>query len=164
MQCVKLLKKRSLDLEPWDFCSSKRVCMGAELVEECPMETCDGSNLPNQLPQTEQLKPGFRPSLSPGPGLVCQRCLKGEPGHINHIRAFSQHQLWVKSWLFDKSHEESLCLLWPQFYTVLQSLKDKSQYFFIYYFEHEASALDLFVFKADVGALITCDYITNTAL
>lgn len=81
MQCVKLLKKRSLDLEPWDFCKTKRVRLGAELVEECPMETCDGSNLTNQLHslQTEQLKP------SSGPGLVCQRCLRGEPGHINHI-------------------------------------------------------------------------------
>lgn len=91
MQCVKLLKKRSLDLEPWDFCKTKRVCLGAELVEECPMETCDGSNLTNQLQrrEAEQLKPGFCLGLGPGagpdPGMVCQRCFRGEPGHINHI-------------------------------------------------------------------------------
>ncbi|KAJ0016301.1 hypothetical protein NQD34_014591 [Periophthalmus magnuspinnatus] len=105
MQCVKIMRKRPLDLEPWDRCKTKRVCLGAELVADCPMETCDSSNLTNQLqPQPHvQLKPNFGPGLGPGlglgpgpspgpgfgpglgPGLVCQRCLRGEPGHINHI-------------------------------------------------------------------------------
>lgn len=83
MQCVKRLKRRNLDLEPWDFCKTKRVCLGAELAEDCPMETCDNSNPTNQLQpsQTEQLKAGSGPL----PGLVCERCFRGEPGHINHI-------------------------------------------------------------------------------
>lgn len=80
MQCVRLLKKRSLDLEQMDLYKTKRMCVGAELVE-CPMEICDSSNLTNQLQpvQKEELKP------RPQPGLMCQRCLQGEPGHINHI-------------------------------------------------------------------------------
>ncbi|KAK7879219.1 hypothetical protein WMY93_034000 [Mugilogobius chulae] len=67
MQCVELLRKRTLDLEPWDRCKTKRVCLGAELVTDCPMETCDSSNVTNQL----QLQPHaqLKPGLAPGSGL-----------------------------------------------------------------------------------------------
>lgn len=82
MQCVKLLKKRALDLDPRDFCKTKRMCLGAELVE-CPMETSDSSNVTNQLQPVQ--KGQLKPSSGSGPGLLCQRCLRGEPGHIKHI-------------------------------------------------------------------------------
>lgn len=136
MQCVKLLKKRSLDLEPWNCYKTKRVCLGAGLQDDCPMETCDSLNLSNQpllqlqpqlqpqpqlqlqplvQPQLQplvqsqlqfqpqfQLQPLVQPELQPlvqlqqnkqlfplkpdpGSAPVCVRCLRGEPGHINHI-------------------------------------------------------------------------------
>ncbi|XP_040033248.1 uncharacterized protein LOC120819668 [Gasterosteus aculeatus] len=82
MQCVNVLKKRSLEaeVEPWS-CRPKRVCFGAELqVTECPMETSHTFTVSNQQ-QEQQVRVG----RSRSPLLCCSRCLGGEPGHINHI-------------------------------------------------------------------------------
>ncbi|KAF7649774.1 hypothetical protein LDENG_00136570 [Lucifuga dentata] len=82
MQYVHVLKKRSLEteVEPWNY-RQKRVRFGAELrTSDCPMETSLSLNGANQ--QQEQQVSAVRP----GPSLLCcNRCLGGEPGHINHI-------------------------------------------------------------------------------
>ncbi|XP_071319040.1 uncharacterized protein [Trachinotus anak] len=76
MQCANLLKKRSLEPEPWS-CRA-RVCLEAELqTTECPMETTHSFTVTNQQ---EEQQVRSRP-----PQLRCPRCLGGEPGHINHI-------------------------------------------------------------------------------
>ncbi|KAF3703974.1 hypothetical protein EXN66_Car019662 [Channa argus] len=81
MQCVNLLKKRSLEpeMEPWG-CRAKRACLEAELqAAECPMETRHTFSVTNQ--QRDQRMDVTQPR----PQLCCPRCLAGEPGHINHI-------------------------------------------------------------------------------
>ncbi|XP_071397261.1 uncharacterized protein [Centroberyx affinis] len=81
MQCVNLLKKRSLEteLESWSR-QPKRVCLGAELqTAECPMETSLSLPASNQQPDCRQVGPVRTAAL------CCPRCLGGEPGHINHI-------------------------------------------------------------------------------
>ncbi|XP_036937810.1 uncharacterized protein si:ch211-221j21.3 isoform X3 [Acanthopagrus latus] len=80
MQCVNLLKKRSLEteVEPW---RPKRLCLEAELRSaECPMETSHTFTLSNQQQEQQVSMVRSRPPL-----LCCPRCLGGEPGHINHI-------------------------------------------------------------------------------
>ncbi|KAM8729952.1 uncharacterized protein AB9X84_000250 [Acanthopagrus schlegelii] len=80
MQCVNLLKKRSLEteVEPW---RPKRLCLEAELRSaECPMETSHTFTLSNQQQEQQVGMVRSRPPL-----LCCPRCLGGEPGHINHI-------------------------------------------------------------------------------
>ncbi|XP_059180783.1 uncharacterized protein si:ch211-221j21.3 [Centropristis striata] len=83
MQCVNVVKKRSLDgdVEPWS-CRAKRVCLGVELqVTECPMETSHSFEVSNQQ-QEQQLQVGPVRSRT---SLCCPRCLRGEPGHFSHI-------------------------------------------------------------------------------
>ncbi|XP_036937809.1 uncharacterized protein si:ch211-221j21.3 isoform X2 [Acanthopagrus latus] len=82
MQCVNLLKKRSLEteVEPW---RPKRLCLEAELRSaECPMETSHTFTLSNQQQEQQASVSMVR---SRPPLLCCPRCLGGEPGHINHI-------------------------------------------------------------------------------
>ncbi|XP_033467881.1 uncharacterized protein LOC117247426 [Epinephelus lanceolatus] len=85
MQCVNVVKKRSLEteVEPWS-CRAKRVCLGVELqVTECPMEMSHSLSVSNQQ-QEQQMDVGVVRPRAP-PLLCCPRCLGGEPGHINHI-------------------------------------------------------------------------------
>ncbi|XP_069373232.1 uncharacterized protein [Paralichthys olivaceus] len=77
MQCANLLRKRSVEQQPWS-CRAKRVCLETVFQSsECPMETNRGFIGANQ--QEEQKVAVVRPLL------CCPRCLGGEPGHINHI-------------------------------------------------------------------------------
>ncbi|AWP18236.1 Hypothetical protein SMAX5B_007208 [Scophthalmus maximus] len=79
MQCANLLRKRSLEPQPWS-CRA-RACLEAELqAAECPMETTHCFMGTNQ--REEQQVGVVRPRPAP---LCCPRCLGGEPGHINHI-------------------------------------------------------------------------------
>ncbi|XP_035764701.1 uncharacterized protein si:ch211-221j21.3 [Neolamprologus brichardi] len=77
MQCAHPMKKRSLEAEPRNS-KAKRLCLEAELqMSDCPMETSQSSPATNQQPD-HQVRP--TPVL-----LCCPRCLRGEPGHFNHI-------------------------------------------------------------------------------